>query len=317
MRAPGYPAVVRIVIVTNPVARRTRPHLSRWVADDLSSVAKVRVQPTTHRNHASEIAADAAAEGIDAVVALGGDGTVNEVLQGIATTPTRLAVLPGGSTNVYARILGLPRTLMSATAMLRQAIAANRTRRVPAGRINDRWFAWCAGFGYDAEVVGEVERHPRMKRYLGQPAFLWHGGGVRSRMQDTTIRVKAAPSDEDGGQQVPRDVRVGGAAVICNADPYTFLGPLASRMCPAATLERGLDCTALNDLSWSTLTSVVRTALTGAGVVELDQVTAWHDREWYDLSAAEPLAVHTDGDPIWTAHQVHARVIRDAIDVLV
>lgn len=310
--------MVRIVIVTNPVARRTRPHLSRWVADSLSDVAKVTVVATTHRNHATDIAAQAAADGDDAVVALGGDGTVNEVLQGIAQTPTRLAVLPGGSTNVYARILGLPRRLMGATAVLRDAIAADRTRRVPAGRANDRWFAWCAGFGYDAEVVGQVERHPRMKRYLGQPAFLLHGWGARSRMRDTSIRIQAGPPGSgDSSQQPPTDTRVGGAAVICNADPYTFLGPLASRMCPEAVLDRGLDCTALNDLSWATLTGVVSKALTGSDVQTLDQVTAWRDREWYELSSAQPLAMHTDGDPIGASQRLRVQAVPDAINLLV
>ncbi|MGI9018004.1 MAG: diacylglycerol/lipid kinase family protein [Euzebya sp.] len=309
---------MRIVLVTNPVARRTRPHLTRWVADTLSDVAKVQVMPTTHRNHASQIASEAAAAGVDAVVALGGDGTVNEVLQGVAGTDTRLAVLPGGSTNVYARILGMPHSLIGATSILHEAIETDRTRRVPAGRANDRWFAWCVGFGYDAEVVREVERHPRMKRYLGQPSYLLHGWGVRLRMQDTTIRIEAGPARPVGRrEEAPVSAEVAGAAVICKADPYTFLGPLKSRMCPEATLERGLDCTAMTDLSLRTLTTVMRKALTGRDVRSIPAVTAWHDRAYYDLYTDHAMAVHTDGDPVGHTQHLHVEVVPEAINLIV
>lgn len=309
---------MRIVVVTNPVARRTRPHLTRWVADTLSEVAKVQVTPTTHRNHASEIALGAAADGVDAVVALGGDGTVNEVLQGVAGTETRLAVLPGGSTNVYARILGLPRTLGGATSILCEAIRTGRTRLVPAGKANDRWFAWCVGFGYDAQVVLDVERHPRMKRYLGQTSFLLRGLGARERLREVTITVRPGlPSSLEGTQWDSAPAQVGGAAVICNADPYTFLGPLASRMCPDAALEQGLDCTALTDLSLPTLTRVMRRALSGHDVRGLDQVVAWHDRASYELSADRALAVHTDGDPAGATEQLAVVAVPQAITLLV
>ncbi len=309
---------VRIVIVTNPVARRTRPHLTRWVADTLSDVAKVQVVATTHRNHASQIAADAAEDGADAVVALGGDGTVNEVLQGLARTDTRLAVLPGGSTNVYARILGMPRSLIGATAILREAIETDRTRRVPAGLANDRWFAWCAGFGYDAEVVHRVEAHPRMKKYLGQSSFLLHGWGARTLLRDDRILVQAGPARPEGRRQESlATTEVGGGVVICKADPYTFLGPLSSRMCPEATLERGLDCTAMNDLSLPSLLNVMRKALSGRGVRDLRAVSGWHDRAVYELSADTPMAVHTDGDPAGHTQHLRVEVVPDAVNLIV
>ncbi|CAN5347955.1 diacylglycerol kinase family protein [soil metagenome] len=318
MVAPGSLTGVRIVIVTNPVARRTRPHLTRWVADTLSEVAKVEVTATTHRHHATEIAHLAVADGVDAVVALGGDGTVNEVLQGLAGSDTRLAVLPGGSTNVYARILGMPRSLVGATSILRQAIESDRTRRVPAGRANDRWFAWCAGFGYDAEVVREVEAHPRMKRWIGQSSFIAHGWGARVRMRDTVIRIEAGPARPAGRRsEAPTSTEVAGAAVICKADPYTFLGPLASRMCPEATLERGLDCTAMTDLSLPVLLNVMRKALSGRDVRDLPNVTGWHDRAWFDLYTDHPMAVHTDGDPAGATQHLHVEVVPEAINLIV
>ena len=285
--------------MTNPAARRSKPHLTRWVADALSRVAKVSVETTTHRGHASDLASAAAADGYDVVVAMGGDGTVNEVLQGVAQTDTRLAVLPSGSTNVYARILGMPTSLTGATAILREAITTDRTRHVGAGTANGRWFAWCAGFGYDAEVVREVEEHPRMKRHLGQASFLIHGWRVRQAAQQARITIQAGPARPAHRQQKqPPRAEVGGAAVVCAADPYTYLGPFAARLCPEATLERGLDCTALSDLELTTLTQVMRKALGGRDVRDLPQVRGWHDRAWDELEANAEVDLHVDGDPI-------------------
>ncbi len=309
---------VRIVIVTNPVARRTRPHLTRWVANTLSEVSKVTVVQSTHRNHASENARPAAADGADAVVALGGDGTVNEVLQGIAGTDTRLAVLPGGSTNVYARILGMPHSLIGATSILREAIETDRTRRVPAGLANDRWFAWCAGFGYDAEVVHRVEAHPRMKKHLGQASFILHGWGARMDLREDRILVQAGTARPEGRrEEAPATTEVGAGVVVCKADPYTFLGPLSSRMCPEATLERGIDCTAMNDLSLVSLLNVMRKALTGHDVRDLSAVTGWHDRASYELSSARPMAVHTDGDPAGRTQNLRIELVPDAVNLIV
>ena len=309
---------MQILVVTNPAARRTKPHLSRWVADRLSDVAKVSVVATTHRHHASQIAVDAAERGVDVVVALGGDGTVNEVLQGIAGTPTGLAVLPGGSTNVYGRILGLPRSLTGATSILYQALKEHRSRQVPAGRANDRWFAFCAGFGFDADVVREVEWHPRMKRYLGQMSFLIHGLQARKRAEDVRIRIEAGPARPKGRQRgALKHEQTVGAAVICNADPYTYFGPLASRMCPEATLDRGLDVSALTDVSVPALLATMRKALTGRDVRDLDWVTAWHDREWYELTADRAIPVHTDGDPAGTTTRLRVEAVPDAIRLII
>lgn len=309
---------MNVLLVTNPAARRTKPHLTRWVADRLSDVAKVTVVATTHRHHASDLARQAATEQVDAVVALGGDGTVNEVLQGLAGTRTGLAVLPGGSTNVYARILGLPRSLTGATSILYQALKENRHRDVPVGRANDRWFAWCAGFGYDADVVREVEWHPRMKRHLGQMSFIAHGVRARQRADQARIMVEAGPARPKGRQRSAlKRAEVKGAAVVCKADPYTFFGPIPSRMCPEATLEQGLDLTALTDLSTLALLKTMRKALSGRDVRDLPWVSGWHDREWFELEADRPLPVHTDGDPAGTTTSLRVEVVPDAVRLVI
>src|SRR6478609_6045313 len=126
----------------------------------------LRIVQTQARGHAMELAAHAATEGLDIVIALGGDGTVNEVVNGLLGDMSRpdplavpaLGIVPGGNANVMSRSLGIPVDPVEATGALMAAVAQNRTRQVGLGRANGRWFTFAAGLGLDAEVVAAVER---------------------------------------------------------------------------------------------------------------------------------------------------------------
>ena len=130
----------------------------------------VEVVETNRRGHATRFAQDAARRGVDVVIGYGGDGTLNEVATGVAGTDTALGVLPGGSTNVFARTLGMPNDPVRG-----RAAAGRRHRRahiepIGLGKVNGRYFCFHTGVGYDAAVVKEVERRASMKRWLGHPA---------------------------------------------------------------------------------------------------------------------------------------------------
>ena len=117
---------------------------------------------TTDRGHAIELGRQAAEEQVDLLITLGGDGTVNEAVNGMLENgpgPGRpaLAVVPGGSTNVFARALGLPNDPVEATGQILDALRENRRRAIGLGTADDRWFTFCAGLGLDAEVVAAVE----------------------------------------------------------------------------------------------------------------------------------------------------------------
>src|SRR5262249_39562665 len=129
----------------------------------LRSEVDLTVEHTRRRGHASDLAHRAAQEGLDLVVTLGGDGTVNEVVNGLLRAGPRpglpaLAVVPGGSTNVFARAIGLPRDWAEATGAILDAVHRGRTRTIGLGRADGRYFTFCAGLGLDAEVVRRVER---------------------------------------------------------------------------------------------------------------------------------------------------------------
>src|SRR5215210_432272 len=187
---------MRALVVVNPAATSTTAKMRNVLVGALASELKLDVVQTNHRGHARELAADAAAAGIDLVVSVGGDGTVNEVVNGIlqngpAPHLPMLAVVPGGSTNVFSRAIGRSRDPVEATAEILDSLRAGRTRLVSLGTASasgcsaapvedadpasaaavadaeaaqhgdewtqPRWFVFAAGLGFDAEVIARVE----------------------------------------------------------------------------------------------------------------------------------------------------------------
>jgi diacylglycerol kinase family enzyme len=300
---------VRALLVHNPNATSTSQAVVDVIAGALAASTKLDVEGTKRRDHAGFLAAGAVHEGYDVVFALGGDGTLNEVVQGLAGTPIRLGLIPGGSANVFARILGIPTDPVEATAAALRHLARGEDRHISLGRANGRWFTFCAGFGYDAEVVRRVEETGRMKRVAKQGTFLWCG--LRAQLAGTT-RSPEILVRPDGGEPVD-DLR---SLVVCNADPYTFLGPLPSRMCPEAKLEAGLDATALTRGRLVDIARLMRTALFTDGVPQLSFTRTWHDLAGLTATNGEPLAVHTDGEVCPPASHLRLELVPRALRVL-
>jgi diacylglycerol kinase family enzyme len=139
----------------------------------LSADHDVRTADTHRRGHATRLSTAAARDGVEVVVVLGGDGTLNEAANGLAGTDTALAALPGGSTNVFARTLGLPDDPVEATGVLMEALADGHIDRVGLGVVNGRYFLFHVGMGFDAAVVEQVERRSTMKRWASHPLFAY------------------------------------------------------------------------------------------------------------------------------------------------
>ena len=164
---------MRALLLYNPTATTTNAAVIDLITGALRDALDLERVPTKRRNHAGFLAAGAADEGYDIVIVLGGDGTVNEVVQGIATTDVALAIIPGGSTNVLARSLGMPNDPIAATTAILRRLDGGGARRVTLGLANDRYFTFHAGFGFDAEVVRQVERRYTLKRTVRQASFVW------------------------------------------------------------------------------------------------------------------------------------------------
>src|SRR5246127_2536529 len=165
----------RMLIIVNPYATTVSDRLKNLVVYALRGRYEVDAIDTDARGHATELSREAAREGYDVVVAFGGDGTVNEAANGLAGSATPLCCLPGGRTNVYCRMLGIPTDVVDATQHLLDMAHDWHPRRVDVGRVNDRYFLFSAGVGLDASVVQRVDAHPRLKARVGEWYYAWTG----------------------------------------------------------------------------------------------------------------------------------------------
>lgn len=300
----------RAVLVFNPEATNVSPRVRDVIARALSAELQLEVAETKRRGHAMHLAAGAAHEGLDLVICLGGDGTLNEVTNGLAGTDATLAVLPGGGTNVFARTLGLPRDPVEATSVLIERIRERaEPQRINLGRVNGRYFAFCSGVGFDAAVVRAVERRVRLRKKMGDWYFVTAALRVFFFAWD---RTRPALTLRDGRDEVS-DLFF---AIVCNSNPYTFLGARPFQVCPLAAHERGLDVTALRTMRTVSVLRVVWRAFGSAGHTRLRSVYSLHDEERFELESARPLPLQVDGDHVGEDTRFAYESVRSALSVL-
>jgi diacylglycerol kinase family enzyme len=233
--APALEASVRrkrMLLVANPFATTVSGPLKSLVVYALQGRYDVDAADTEGRGHATQLARDAAADGYDAVVGFGGDGTFNEIANGLAGTATALFPLPGGATNVYCRMLGIPNDVVDATEHLLRLADDWRPRRLDLGVVNGRLFVFSSGYGLDAAVVRHVDAHPERKARLRHWYYAW--SGFRTLARDYTFRP-------------PRiDVEVSGATVrgvsafVQVGDPYTYFSGQPLHIAEGIALDDGL-----------------------------------------------------------------------------
>jgi len=256
----GTVFALRLLLVVNSFASSVTPRNTVAVHERLSRHHDVQVVETNRRGHATRFAEDAARRGIDVVVSFGGDGTLNEVTAGIATTGTALAVLPGGSTNVFARTIGIPNEAERAADQLVVALQRDSISQVGLGRTNGRFFALHTGIGFDAAVVRRVEERAALKRYAGHPLFVM--ATLRTAMLDYDRKRPHFDLDFPGSD------RLTGAffSIVMNTNPYTFLGNRPFDLVPRTMMNEGLSVVTFRDLSVPHVVSTIVSALRGGGI---------------------------------------------------
>lgn len=220
-----------LLLVANPRATGACPERLALVAAVLDVRYRVDVAETRGAGHATELARDASAEGYPVVGVLGGDGTVNEAVNGLAGTGAALACLPAGRTNVFARALGVPDDPVEAAARLVARPRSSTFRRVDLGVMNDRYFTFASGVGLSASLNRRVDRSPELKSRLGPP-FLAYSG--LSALADGYLGKQPHIRLSVGGRLVD-----GVTLVVQNSDPLTFLGRRPIRVCEGAGLTTG------------------------------------------------------------------------------
>src|SRR6476620_871254 len=172
MRRPGRrSAKKRMLIIVNPYATTVSDRLKNLVVYALQGRFEVETVATEAQNHATEIGREVKDHGYDVVVAFGGDGTLNEVANGLAGTDVPVSVLPGGSTNVVCRTLGSPNDVVDATEHLLALADDFQPRQIDLGRCNGRRFVFSCGVGIDATVVKRVDANSRLKTRPRQSSY--------------------------------------------------------------------------------------------------------------------------------------------------
>ncbi|MDK3258622.1 diacylglycerol/lipid kinase family protein [Blastococcus capsensis] len=338
---------MRALVVVNPAATTTTAKMRNVLVGALASELKVDVTETGHRGHARELAAQAAADGIDVVVALGGDGTVNEVVNGLLSdgpgpaVPT-LAVVPGGSTNVFSRALGRSRDPVEATAEILAALRAGRTRLVSLGTASatgtstaavtgvapavaeavaradadesgwttPRWFVFAAGLGFDADVIARVEaRRAQGRRSTGAlyvreatSAFLF---GRERRRPAMSLQVPGEP-----------DLEGLFLCLISNVSPWTYLGARPVNPTPEASFETGLDVFALGRTSTARMLLALRQTMAREPDLRGRGLHRRHDLRQLALTADRPQGWQVDGDHLGTATGLRIQNVPDALRVV-
>ena len=276
----------------------------------LSRNNDVEVVETNRRGHATRFAHDAARRGIDVVIGYGGDGTLNEVATGIAGTDTALGVLPGGSTNVFARTIGLPNDPVEAVEFLADGIDAADFRPIGLGQVNGRYFCFHTGIGYDAAVVQRVERRGSLKRWLGHPLFI--SAGLSTWLWGYDKHQPHFSLHGDGGPDVPN----GYFTVVLNTNPYTYLGNRPLDLSPAATLDRGLVAITFTTMNATAILKSLAGALRGGGVKPADHLDIRTDVGWLVAEYDTPFPYQVDGDALGMTTRLEFVHVPDAVKLV-
>lgn len=271
---------------------------------------KLEVADTERRDHATDLAQDAVDRGFDAVVVFGGDGTVNEAAQGLVATDVGLGVLPGGTTNVMARSIGVPRDPVEATAFIASRLRSNTRRRIGVGRFNARYFLFSSGMGLDAEVVRRVEADPARKQDRAEWAYL--SSAFKAAFTEYRGATPELTVEIDGAEPYRTLL-----CIACNARPFTYFKRFPVDVCPGGSLDHRLDFFSLDRISALTIPRVVWAVFASRNHVNWKHAHYYSDMTGASWRAARPMPVQVDGDYIGEWDRSIVRYVPDALDLLV
>jgi diacylglycerol kinase family enzyme len=310
LRLGGRTPSKRMLVIVNPYATTVSDRLKNLVVYALRGSYLVDAIDTESRGHATELCRQAAKEGYDVVVAFGGDGTVNEAANGLVGSQTALSCLPGGRTNVYCRLLGIPTDVVDATEHVLRLADDWSPRQVDIASVNDRYFTFSAGVGLDASVVERVDAHPRLKARVGE----WYYTAVAVSVFNRRYLFRPPRLEAPIGD----DVIAGVTAIVQNAAPYTYFGNRPVDLGEGATLDSGdLAGVVLCRASPIDIPTVLWRALSArARIARHRRVHAFTGIHGLTVRTADgrPLPLQVDGDYIGEADEaefaVHPKGIR-------
>ncbi len=289
-------------LIVNPQATRVTPELTVAVERELSASGPVETFVTERPLHAGDLA-EGLDPGIERIFVFAGDGGFNEVVNGL-TRDVPVGFLPGGSTSVLPRALGLPRDPIEAARAL---VRSSSERSISLGRVNGRRFTFSAGLGLDAELVRRVDG-------LGRESG--------SRASDVAFaRELLGLFAERRGRFDPAMEVVGvgpvAFALVANGNPYSYVGRIPLRIAPKARFEKGLDLVAPRRLRARALPEVAWWALAGRGQDRSSKVLYVHDADELRIVSERPVPLQVDGEDLGDVTEAHFEAERAALRVLV
>jgi diacylglycerol kinase family enzyme len=317
MRRPGRRAGKKqMLLIVNPYATTVSDRLKNLVVYALQGRYEVETVATEAQNHATEIGREVRDHGYDVVVAFGGDGTLNEVANGLAGTDVPVSVLPGGSTNVVCRTLGIPNDVVDATEHLLALVDEWAPRRIDLGRADERHFVFSCGVGIDATVVKRVDAHPRLKSRAGPYYYSWAAVFYRQYMvKPVKLRVTVDGQTSEGV-----------TALAQNSDPFTYFASRPVRVCEGVEIDDGalslgvLKRAALRDMPTliPRLFSEKRPAARHRRIDHFEGVTAATIASISETrdGVTRPFPIQVDGDYIGERTQVDLKVEPGALTIV-
>jgi diacylglycerol kinase family enzyme len=313
---------VRALLIINPHATSANGRDATRAVGELAAGLDLDTAHTRYPSHARELAADAAADGYELIIPFGGDGTINETVNGLMHATVRsgpgphgcpaIAPVPAGGANVFARSLGFPPRPMQTAELIAAAAKDPHWRTIGLGLAGDRYFTFSAGLGWAAEVVSDVTRM-RARGRRSSPG-LYMRAGLR-RYYFGTDRRQPALTLYPGEDAEPIENLFMG--IIANSSPWTYLGNHPVSSVPNPDFRSGLDVFALSRLRTVTTLKAVQQMLQtrdapphGRDVVTVDRLCELTFR------ASRPIALQVDGEYIGEVTDVPFRYVTDALRVL-
>lgn len=308
---------MRAVLIVNPNATSTTAAGRDLLAHALESRTELTVVHTNHRGHAIEIGQEATATGIDVVIVHGGDGTVNEVVNGILQTeaPQRPAVgvVPGGSANVFARSLGISPDPIEATNQLIDQLGAHRNgtpwRRIGLMHCGERWGVFTAGMGVDGAVVAAVEAQREKGRKVTASRY------IRVAIREMLASARKEPILT---LELPDRDPVSGVhfAFVSNSSPWTYANTRPVWTNPTTTFDTGLGVFAITSMNvWANL-ALVRRMVSAKPNIKAGHLIREDDLPWMRVSSATPVDCQIDGDYIGKRETMTFTSVPDALAVV-
>lgn len=285
----------RMLVIANPCASMMDQRLRNLVIASLHGRYEVEALDTQARGHASDLCREAAHEGYDVVVSFGGDGTVNEVANGLSGSATPLTCLPAGATNALCKMLGIPGDVIDATEHLLAMADDWRPRRIDLGTANGRCFTYSSGFGVDASIAKRIDRQPHLKKHRLREYYFVYAA------VETALREYV--------RNPPRmDVHVGGevdhaiSTVVQNGDIFTYLQDKPLELAPGAELDSGtLAGAALRGVRPRDIGPIaLRLLAAKRSIVGHPQVNCFRDVDGLRCVSSDGRAIplHVDGDHV-------------------